>query len=251
VHLLAPLTRRLYYPGHHLRAATRPASASTTYALRRGSVTLRGWTAGSGPDALVWFGGNAEDVGARAERLASTLPGRTSYLVAYRGYGASDGRPSERALVDDGLALVREVATRHPRVAVVGRSLGSGVAVQVASRLGCDPATRDLVDALVLVTPFDSVRSMVRHHAGGLPLDVLLGDHFRSDLHVGAVTAPVTVVRAGRDVVVPPASTDRLVRLLPPGARVVDLPERDHADVIAADETWDAIARAVEGVERP
>jgi pimeloyl-ACP methyl ester carboxylesterase len=124
------------------------------------------------------------------------------------------------------------------------------VAVQVASRLGDEPATRDLVDALVLVTPFDSVRSVVRHHARGFPLDVLLGDHFRSDLHVGAVTAPVTVVRAGRDVVVPPSSTDRLVRLLPPGARVVDLPERDHADVIAADETWDAIARAVEGVDR-
>lgn len=239
--LLAPITRRLYYPGH---AARLPADG-TTYALRRGRVTLRGWTVGDGPDALVWFGGNAEDVGARRERLAAAAPGRTSYLLAYRGYGASDGLPSERALVDDGVALVREVAGRHGRVAVVGRSLGSGVAVQVAARLAADPATRDLVDAVVLLTPFDSVRSMVRHHARGVPLDLLLGDAFRSDRHVGAIVAPVTVVSAGRDVVVPPALTARLVRRLPPGASVVDLPERDHADVISDDRWWDVLARAV------
>lgn len=239
--LLAPLTRRLYYPG----GSTRLPADGTTYALRRGAVTLRGCTAGDGRDALVWFGGNAEDVSVRRERLAATLSDRTSYLVAYRGFGASDGVPSERALVDDGVALVQDVATRHRRVAVVGRSLGSGVAVQVAARLAADPATRDLVDSLVLLTPFDSVRSMVRHHAAGVPLDLLLGDTFRSDRHVGSVTASVTVVRAGRDVVVPPALTDRLVAVLPPGSTVVDLPERDHADVIEDDRWWAALVGAV------
>jgi pimeloyl-ACP methyl ester carboxylesterase len=71
------------------------------------------------------------------------------YLLHYPGYGGAAGRPSETALVADALALFDQVAARHPRVTVIGRSLGSGVAIQVASARP--------VERLVLVTPYDSL----------------------------------------------------------------------------------------------
>ena len=70
-------------------------------------------------------------------------------FVNYRGYGGSTGAPSEKALVSDALAVWDWARAEHSEVAVVGRSLGSSVAVQLA-------AARS-VSLVVLVTPFDSL----------------------------------------------------------------------------------------------
>ena len=103
-----------------------------------------------GTRALLYFGGNAEDVSASLPQLARDFPGRALYLMHYRGYGASTGRPSEAALHADALALFDKVHATQPQVAVMGRSLGSGVAVRLAAQRP--------VSALVLVTPYDSLR---------------------------------------------------------------------------------------------
>ena len=67
------------------------------------------------------------------EPFAEAFPDRSLYLVNYRGYGGSSGRPSEAGLVADALAVFDHVRTQHPDIAVMGRSLGSGVAVQLAA----------------------------------------------------------------------------------------------------------------------
>ena len=85
------------------------------------------------PDALLYFGGNAEDVSHNLPGLAAALPDHAIYLMHYRGYGGSAGQPSEAALVADAVALFDRVHAEHARIVVVGRSLGSGVAVQLAS----------------------------------------------------------------------------------------------------------------------
>jgi hypothetical protein len=102
-----------------------------------------------GPRALIYFGGNAEDVSLTRAELAALLPDTALYLLHYRGYGGSEGRPSEAALRADARALYAHVAERHSAVTVVGRSLGTGPAVHLA-------ATRT-VQRLVLLVPFDSL----------------------------------------------------------------------------------------------
>src|SRR6478735_12629932 len=59
----------------------------------------------AGRTALVYFGGNAEDVTNSLADLAQAFPGRSLYLMHYRGYGGSAGAPSEAALLDDARAL--------------------------------------------------------------------------------------------------------------------------------------------------
>ena len=91
-----------------------------------------------GPKALVYFGGNAEDVAYTLPELATAFPDRAIYLVHYRGYSGSSGRPAEAALRSDAQALFELVHARHPDVIVVGRSLGS-LACEVVRKRQLNP----------------------------------------------------------------------------------------------------------------
>jgi pimeloyl-ACP methyl ester carboxylesterase len=86
-----------------------------------------------GPLAVIYFGGNAEDVSINMPGFAAAFPDHAIYLLHYRGYGGSSGRPSEKALFLDALSLFDIVRATHPTIDIIGRSLGSGIAVYVAS----------------------------------------------------------------------------------------------------------------------
>jgi pimeloyl-ACP methyl ester carboxylesterase len=155
-----------------------------------------------GPDAVVYFGGNAEDVNFSLPSLAAAFPRHAIYLMHYRGYGGSSGKPSEDALVADALALFDRVSTEHPNVVVIGRSLGSGVAVHLAS---LRPVAR-----LILVTPYDSLAELAASQYPYFPIRWLLLDKFESWRYAAQVTAPTLVVAAERDEVIPRTSTEAL-----------------------------------------
>ncbi|HEU5035854.1 MAG TPA: alpha/beta fold hydrolase [Nocardioides sp.] len=230
--LLAPVTRRLVYPSR----ATRVPAEGTTFSMSVPGAELRGWQVNPGrPDALVYFGGNGEDIGPRRHELAHRFADHTCYLVAYRGYGASSGRPGERALTRDAVALHDLVAARHlgGAVDVVGRSLGSGVAMQLAARR---PVRR-----LVLVTPFDSMVANAADLFPRLPARHLVHDRWDSAGVAESVRARVLVLRAGRDTLVLPARTDALVSALPPETRVTDFPHADHATIVEEPTYWTEI----------
>lgn len=231
--LLAPVTRRLVYPSRE----TRIGAAETDYALPVTGAELRGWVVNPGrPRALVYFGGNGEPLDWLRPVLAERFPGHTSYLIAYRGYGASGGRPSQRALTADALALVDHAAVLHPDapVDVIGRSLGSGVAMQVAARRP--------VERLVLVTPFDSLAGAAADLFPRLPMRRLVADAWDSTAVAARVSADILVLRAGRDELVRPPRTDALLEALRPDTRVVDLPHADHNDISEDPTYWSAVA---------
>lgn len=213
----------IYFPDY-----TRTEASGTDYALERDGAVLRGWIVNPGhPSAILYFGGNAESVQANREDFARWFPGRTVYLLAYRGYGASDGAPTGPVLLDDALAFFDDVQSRHPGqpVSAIGRSLGSGIASHVASHRP--------VDRLALVTPFDSLASVAATHYPWLPARWLIRDPYRSDEALRGYRQPVLVLRAGRDMVVPAANTDALLAAPPSPPRVVAIKEADHNDIQA------------------
>jgi uncharacterized protein len=144
-----------------------------------------------------------------AGELEAAFPDRDLYLMHYRGYGSSSGRPSEAALFADALALFDLVRATHQDVVVVGRSLGSGVAVYLASRR---PVSR-----LVLVAPFDSVLAVAARAFWFVPMRWLLRDRFESAQYAAGVTAPTTIIAAEHDVQIPRSHTDALLRRFRPG----------------------------------
>ena len=225
----------MYFP-----QATRVDAAQTNFSLQQGAITLRGWQnhpGGNTParDAVIYLGGNAERVEGAVQPLRQWLPAHSIYTLAYRGFGTSDGTPTEADLVQDAIALWDAVQQRHPqgRITVVGRSLGSGVAAAVAAQR--QPAQ------LVLITPFDNMTATVRDHYGWLPVGLLLRDTYPSDARLAHYAGPVLVVRGGQDTLVRPARTDALERALAarpvsPAStlQVFNAPQADHINILQA-----------------
>jgi uncharacterized protein len=160
-----------------------------------------------GADAVIYFGGNAEDVGGSLPLLAQAFPAHALHLMHYRGWASSGGKPSEAALVDDARRLFDRVQREHANITVIGRSLGSGVAVQLA-------ASR-LVARLVLVTPYDSVASLAAAQFPWVPVRWLLEDRFDSIAHAPKIEAATAVVIAEHDEVIARRHSDALVAALP------------------------------------
>lgn len=162
-----------------------------------------------GTHAVIYFGGNGEDVAETLPYLARAFPECALYLLHYRGYGGSDGSPTEQALHADALALFDHVHAQHERVEVIGRSLGSGVAIRLASRR---PVSR-----LVLVTPYDSIQEIAAARFALLPVRWLLRDKFESWRYAPLIRTPTLLIVAERDDVIPAASSKLLYSRFRPG----------------------------------
>ena len=145
--------------------------------------------------AIIYFGGNAEDVAGNISGFAHLLPTYAIYLVNYRGYGGSTGKPTETALCNDALTTFDALADKHRNISVIGRSLGSGVAVHLASLRS--------VKKLVLVTPFASLTGVAKAHLPFLPVSLLLKERYDSAAKTSEIKAQVLMIIAENDEIIP------------------------------------------------
>ena len=193
-------------------------------------VVLHGWLArgaGAGPRPLViYFGGNAEEVSWMLSRL-DAFAGQHVALVNYRGYGRSEGRPSEQALLADALAVYDRLVQRPnvdaKRVHAIGRSLGSGIAVHLASQRP--------VAGVILVSPFDSIAAVARSHYPLLPLGWVLGSLYDSAAVAARLDVPLQMIVAERDDVIPLVHSLRLYDAWGGAKQSVSIPDAGHNDL--------------------
>ena len=203
-----------------------PGGAAVTLPLRsHGPRVLVSVRERPGRAAIVYYGGNAEDVAQNLPAFEAAFPRHSLYLLHYRGYGGSEGTPSEAHLYADALALFDYARRRYRRVILVGRSLGSGLAVHVASVRR--PAR------LVLVTPYASIVGIAAVQYPWAPVSLLLRDRYESFRYAPRVRAPTLVIVAESDQLIPRASSEQLLQCFAPGvARMTVLPG-DHSSVTA------------------
>ncbi|QKV63896.1 alpha/beta fold hydrolase [Pseudomonas sp. 43A] len=177
-----------------------------------------------GPRALIYFGGNAEDVSRNLPEFAEAFPEYAVYLLNYRGFGGSGGSPSEEAIAEDALALFDQVYTSHPQVSLIGRSLGSGVAVRLASQRP--------VQNLILVTPYNSLEEIAARQYPWVPVKWLLKDRFESGKYAAHIRVPTLLLAASDDEVIPRASTQRLLENFPQGVALLRVvPDSGHNSI--------------------
>lgn len=210
--------RLMFYPQQLSQArralvAERFAAVDEVALQAADGTRLHAWRVSAGPGSplVLYFGGNAEEVSWMLEAIgdprSGATPGVSWLLLDYRGYGASEGAPSEAALVADARMLFDHARAQagedgaRPMFAF-GRSLGSGVAVALA-------ASRPLA-GVVLVTPFDSAVAVARHYYPYLPVDWMLRHRFESIAHAPRLRTPLLCVIAERDEVIPPVHGERL-----------------------------------------
>ena len=200
-------------------------------------VALRGWLLpGSRPDhpLVLYFGGNAEEVSWLLDH-ADAFAGWDVALVNYRGYGRSDGRPRERDLLADAVAVFDHFARAGAprRVAVVGRSLGSAVATYVASQR---PVT-----CVVLIAPFDSASAVGQDAVPFVPVSRVIGNVYDAAPLAPAIRAPLRVIVASHDTIVTRERSKRLFDAWGGHKEWVTIDGAGHNDIQAHRSYWNAI----------
>lgn len=196
------------------------------------------WIANPGqPDAVLYFGGNGESVEAEVEFFRDMLPGRSVYLVPYRGYSGTAGLPTEAGLYADALVEYDQIRTKHGSVALVGRSLGTGIATYVASKRP--------VERVVLVTPYDSLQNVAQEKYPWMPIGLLLDDKYESWRRAPTLTMPVTLLVAAQDRLIPPAHAEAFARQLPKPPTIVLVDGAGHNDISNRPEYRSALRSAL------
>jgi len=208
------------------------------YLTAADGTRVHAWYRKSGPALVLYFGGNAEEVSWMLEVVRAEAPDLSWMLMDYRGYGQSEGTPSEAALVADALMLYDHAAklpgVDAKRIHAFGRSLGSGVAVALA-------AERPLA-GVVLVTPFDSLAAVAKRYYWYLPVDWMLKHRFDSIARAPGIRTPLLALIAERDEVIPPAHAERLFEAWGGPKRKVMLPSV-HNGTDGAPAFWPEIRR--------
>lgn len=179
--------------------------------------------------SIIVFHGNA---GAAVDRLRFLEPlthaGFRVLLAEYPGYGWRGGSPSEETLVSDGVETLARLRDEFgDPVYVWGESLGAGVAAAVVGQAG------PIVAGVVLLTPWDDLRSVAAHHYWYLPVRWLLRDRYDSATHLARYTGPVAVLVAERDQTIPPRHGRRLYEALlrqGPPVRLWSFSDAGHSD---------------------
>ena len=192
---------------------------------------------------ILGFGGNAWNAESVAAYLHDLFP--TAHVVAfhYRGYAPSSGKPSAAALLADAPLLYDHVAGRlgTDRVVAVGFSIGTGVAAHLASR-------RDLA-GLILVTPFDSLEALASLHYRWLPVSLLLRHRMNPVEDLRASPAPVALIAAERDTLIPVRHAQALAKSVPNLVLHRTIAGATHNDIYEQPEFRQAMTEALRKVQ--
>ena len=194
--------------------------------LTEDGIRLLSWYwPGDRPLTLVYFSGNG---GNRLDRLEWARDfHRLDYglfLLEYRGYGGNPGTPTETGLYRDAQAAVDWLA-REPgrKLAYLGESLGSAVAVEMATRAA--PA------GLIIQSGFSSAADVGQHRYPLLPVGLLMKDPFDSLPKIRGLSCPLLAIHGDRDRTVPPSLGRALFEAAPEPKEWLPVPGAAHNDV--------------------
>ncbi len=198
---------------------------------------------GSPAPLLLYFGGNqdlCQDFFVNAPRELSHV---SLACLDYRGYGASQGKPTEALVKADALLAFDFLSkqTKAPSVILMGRSLGTAVATYVAAER---PSK-----GLILVTPADSIAAVGQARYPYIPVSLLLRNPFDATIDASHVQCPTLVFIAASDTTIPPHHGERLASFLPGQKRVLVL-EGNHSTILHNPGYWPAIRAFLAGLEK-
>jgi hypothetical protein len=210
-------------------------------------VILKGWfvknSSAGRPKILFYFGGNAEEVSYLIED-AVKLKDWSLVLLNYRGYGQSGGKVSERSLYSDAIEIydhfIGRPDIREPKIAIMGRSIGTGVATYLAKN--------KRYDAVILVSPYTSLKALAKVHYPLLPAGLILKYKFNSIERAPQIKAPMLMIVAAGDRTIPPQQSYQLAEKWGGKVTVREFAGADHNSLSGDSGYWVAIASFLDGI---
>lgn len=203
--LMYGLQRNLMY--HPNRTIESPASYglvdfSVVNLTAEDGIKLEAWyhPAKENYPTIVHFHGNAGNLSHRTNFFSLLRDAGFGVIgLDYRGYGKSEGSPSESGFYQDARATMdyvsKTISIPENKIIIYGESIGSGVAVQIA--------TERKIAALVLQSPFTSIADPAILQYPFLPVNLLLKDRFDSISKIADVHVPILFLHGEKDTLVP------------------------------------------------
>ncbi|MDF1646536.1 MAG: alpha/beta fold hydrolase [Legionellaceae bacterium] len=163
-------------------------------------INLHAWykPAAQSKPTLIIFHGNAGHIGRRMPLARALIQqGLGVFLLEYRGYGGNPGRPTEQGLYQDaraGITYLQHQNVSLHKLALYGESLGTGVAVKMASEY---PSAC----ALILQSPYTNMRALGQYHYPWIP--IAPWDTFDSLSQIQSIHTPLLALHGTEDNIVP------------------------------------------------
>jgi fermentation-respiration switch protein FrsA (DUF1100 family) len=243
------LESRLVFPrdmtGPVTSEALIPKQVERVWLTGADGVEVEGWylpaRSSSQGSAVIFFHGNAELIDHNLAMLEDYQSrGISALVMEYRGYGRTGGSPSQRAIVPDAVLfhdwLAKQPGVDPSRIIIHGRSLGTGVAAQLAAQR--PPA------ALILESPFTSIASFASRMF--VP-QFLVRNSFHTDRALPKLSCPILILHSRQDEIVPFSHAEKLKQLVPT-ATLVELDGTHNAGLSSQDAYWEAIDRLLQGL---
>ena len=221
-------------PEAHRVALAQRRSVESLFIDSPDGTRLHAWHV-KGEPLIMYFGGNAEEVSWMLNDAAGRAPGIGWLLVDYRGYGSSGGSPSEAALVADAIGWYDEMKKQYETIYAFGRSLGSGVAVQLAAQRP--------IAGVILVAPFDSMVELGKRYYPFLPVSWMLKHRFDSVSLAPAIKSPLLCIVATADEIIPAEHSKLLYDAWGGEKRWVGLEGAGHNSTDNAANYWPSILK--------
>jgi len=196
-------------------------------------LSLQSWykRAQPGRPTIVLFHGNGGHIGHRGYKARLFIDaGIGVLLVEYRGYGGNPGKPSEQGFHVDArsaLSFLIKEKIDLDRIVLYGESLGTGVAVQLAT----EKNTKNSIKAIVLEAPYTSIPDVAAHHYPFLMARMIVKDSFDSHSRIGRYLGDLLVIHGERDRTVPIFFGRKLFSAAREPKKAYWLPELGHNDV--------------------
>ncbi len=217
-------------PGVQLNPEAFPAPIETVYLETEDSVRISGFfiPRENSRRAVLFLHGNAGNASHRLpDAVALWSLNANVLLLDYRGYGLSEGTPSEIGVYRDAEAalsyLMKDRGFSIEEIVIFGRSIGSAVAVHIAQEKS--------VNGLILISPLTSGRDVARSQGLNWALPIM-GDPFNSREKIRNVNAPVMVIHGDRDEILPVEMGETLHHEAPDGRGFFVIPGAGHNDLI-------------------
>lgn len=196
---------------------------------------------------IVFFQGNAGNLGMRVDKIKRWREaGYGVMLATYRGFEGNPGSPTEPGLYLDARAAIdalKAQGANRPNMIFYGESLGSGVAVQMA--------TEGAAAGVILEVPYTSIPDVGAYRYPFVPIFWMLWDRYESINKIKNVHAPILILQAGKDHVIPPVFARKLFDAAPAPKKIVTNPDAGHNNIYSTNVVVNSIFDFLNQIEQP
>ncbi len=237
----------LFYPQPLKRTISLNAQVEEVNIKTPSGNNLHGWLCKSKTEnpqkVVIYFGGNAEEV-SHLIPMSSIFDDWALLLVNYPGYGKSEGKPGEKSFFEAATSIYDYVISRedidNEHIVLMGRSIGTGTAVYLVHERK--------VRAVILFSPFESIRAIAQSKLPFLPVGLLLKHQFEAKKIAIHIDIPMLAFYGTLDNIIPPKHSKNLQKSWKGNSNLIELKGFGHNDIFQSNQLWEEVTAFLRGI---